>query len=162
MPVYPGAQCIVAEPVKDGLVFSLLDPLQGRGRRLAETEPLHDNSEGWSLSADSRKLSWVAQTNASRIVTLDIQSGAKSAFELKGWQVVGLSWAPDNEHFYVWGLLGSKSSISLVGSDARIRDIVPSASPLGGPGMPQPSPDGRSLAFEWHSYDANVVMLENF
>lgn len=155
-------ECMIAEAVQDGLAFSLFDPLQGRGRSLAKTGPLDSNFDDWSLSADGKKLSWVATSNVSRIETLDIQSGAKSAIELKGWEVETLSWAPDNEHFYVSGEVGSKNTISLVGFDGKIKDIVTPLLGQASPRDPQPSPDGRYVGFDLQSYDANVVMLENF
>jgi hypothetical protein len=91
-----------------------------------------------------------------------MQSGAKSAIELKDWQVTSLSWAADNEHLYIGGILSSKAMVSLVGLDGKIKDIVTATSALSGPGRFQPSPDGRYLGFEFFSYDADVVMLENF
>jgi hypothetical protein len=155
-------ECVIAEAVRDGLAFSLFDPLRGRGRSPVQTAPFHSNVHGWSLSADGKKLSWVAKSNTSRIETLDIQTGAKSAIELKGWQVETLSWAPDNAHFYVSGGVGLKSTISLVGLDGQIKDIVTSVPERPWPFMAKPSPDGRYLGFNLISHDANVVKLENF
>ena len=155
-------ECVIAEAVRDGLAFSLFDPLRGRGRSLVQTSPFHSNVHGWSLSADGKKLSWVAKSNTSRIETLDIQTGAKSAIKLKGWQIETLSWAPDNAHFYVSGGVGLKSTISLVGLDGQIKDIVTSVPERPWPFMAKPSPDGRYLGFNLISHDANVVMLENF
>jgi eukaryotic-like serine/threonine-protein kinase len=154
-------QCAIAERVKDGLVFSLFDPMRGRGQELARTEPLESDFE-WSLSADGKKLSWVTKSNTSRIETLDVQSGAKSAIELNGWRVQALSWAPDNQHLYVSGVVESHFEISAVGLDGKARSILTVAADQGWAWGPQPSPDGRYLGFSLRRYDANVVMLENF
>jgi eukaryotic-like serine/threonine-protein kinase len=154
-------ECVISETVKDAQLFSLFDPLQGRGRSLAETGPLLSNLD-WSLSANGKKLSWVVKSNGSRIETLDIQSGAKSGIELKDWEVEALSWSPDNEHFYVSGDVGSKRGISLVGLDGKIKDLVTVMLGQPQPSAPQPSPDGHYLGFDLQSYDANVVLLENF
>jgi serine/threonine protein kinase len=153
-------ECVISETEKDGLAFSLFDPLQGRGRHLAQTEPVGELD--WSLSADGKKLSWVSKSDLSRIEILDIQSSAKSAIELKGLRVQTLSWDPDNEHFYVSGTLGSNFVISSAGLDGKTRNILTVPQGQGWPSTPVPSPDGRYLGFTLRRFDANVVMLENF
>jgi Tol biopolymer transport system component len=153
--------CVVSEAVKDGQVLSLFDPMQGRGRRLAQIEPLENNFE-WSLSADGKKLSWVAKSNLSRIEIRDIQSGAKNAIDLKDLQAQSLSWAPDNEHLYVSGNLEPNFPIWSVDLDGKNRTIVSVPNGQGWLTQPQPSPDGRYLGFDLRRFDSNVVMLENF
>jgi Tol biopolymer transport system component len=153
--------CVISEPGKDGLGFSLFDPLQGRGRRLTRTGPLESDFT-WSLSSDGKKLSWVQLLNSSRIEIFDIPSGAKSAIELKGLRVQAVSWAPDNQHLFVTGVLGSDFTISSVGLDGKTRSIVTVSEGQGWPSAPQPSPDGRYLGFVLRRFDSNVVMLENF
>jgi serine/threonine protein kinase len=153
--------CVIAEAGKDGLEFSLFDPLQGRGRRLTEIGLLQSDFT-WSLSSDGGKLSWVQLLNTSRIEIFDIPSGAKSAIELKGLRVQALNWAPDSQYLYVTGVLASDFTISSVGLDGKTRILVTVPEGQGWPFEPQPSPDGHYLGFALRRFDSNVVMLENF
>jgi WD40-like Beta Propeller Repeat len=97
---YKANECVIAETVKDRHVFSLFDPVHGRGRTLAQPDVVANDFD-WSLSADGKKLSWVTNSDLARIEILDIQSGAKSTMEPKGSRVQALSWAPDNERLYI-------------------------------------------------------------
>jgi hypothetical protein len=121
-----------------------------------------DSGSAWGLSADGKKLSWVSKSNPGRIDILDIPSGAKSAINLKGWQVRELNWAPDNEHLYIYGAFGPNYTIASVGFDGRTRSIVSVTAGQGALADPWPSPDGRSLGFTLKNFEGNAVMLENF
>jgi eukaryotic-like serine/threonine-protein kinase len=154
-------ECVISESAKDGQVFSLVDPLQGRGQKLAQSEAVA-NEVAWSFSADGKKLSWVPASDLGRISILDLQSGTKSTITPKGWQVQALSWAPDNEHLYISGTLGSDFLVSSVDMDGKTRNILKVPTGLGWPSVPLPSPDGHYLGFDLRSFDTNVVMLENF
>ena len=74
--------CVLSEVSNNVRIFSVLNPLTGRGRTLAQTDPSW-NEDAWSLSPDGRKIS-VPGPNPRPIQILDTQSGEKKRDRTEG------------------------------------------------------------------------------
>jgi serine/threonine protein kinase len=152
--------CVLSEVSNNLRIFSVLNPLTGRGRTLAQTDPSW-NDDAWSLSPDGRKIS-LPGPNPRPIQILDTQSGEKSGVELKGWSnVQWTSWSPDNQRLYVSGVFGSGSRVAMVGVDGR-ETILLDIRLAQWPTALYPSPNGRYLGYGLRLYEGNVVLLEDY
>jgi serine/threonine protein kinase len=153
--------CVLSEVSNNQRIFSALNPLTGRSRTLAQTDPGWSD-DAWSLSSNGRKISFPG-SNPRQIQILDIQSGEKSGIEPKGWSnVLWTSWAPDNQRLYVSGLFGSGLRVALLSLDGRETVLLDVAVSQGLPTALYPSPDGRYLGYGMRLYEGNVVLLENY
>ena len=152
--------CVLSEVSNNQRIFSALNPLTGRGRTLAQTDP-SGNDDAWSLSSDGRKIS-LPGANPRQIQILDTQSGEKGEIELKGWSnVQRTTWSPDNQRLYVSGVFGSESRVALVTLDGRETTLLDIGSAQWATGL-YPSPNGRYLGYGLRLYEGNVVLLENY
>ena len=157
---YQADVCVLSEVSNNRRIFSALDPLTGRGRTLAQTDPSW-NADAWGLSSDARKIS-LPGSNPRQIQILDTQSGEKSEIELKGWSnVQWTSWSPDNHRLYVSGVFGSASRVALVGLDGKETTLSDMGSAQWATDL-YPSPNGRYLGYGLRLYEGNVVLLENY
>jgi len=152
--------CVLSEISNNQQIFSALNPLTGRGRTLAQTDPGW-NEDAWSLSSDGRKIS-LRGSNLTQIQILDVQSGEKSVVELKGWSnVLWTSWSVDNRRVYVSGVFGVGTRVALVSLDGKETTLLDAGSAQWPTAM-CPSPDGRYLGYGLRVYEGNVVLLENY
>jgi hypothetical protein len=137
---------VLSEVSNNQRIFSALNPLTGRGRTLAQTDPRWSD-DAWSLSSDGRKIS-LAGSNGRQVQILDTQSGEKSGIGPKGWSnVLWTSWAPDNQRLYVSGLFGSRLRVALLSLDGRETVLLDAAVGPGWPTALYPSPEGRYLGY---------------
>ena len=112
--------CVLSEVTKDKRVFSLLDPLKGRGSDLAQTAA---TSDGWSLSFDGKRIALLPKDQADQIQIISTTDGKTNSIELKDWQLQSISWAPDNQHLFASGFSPSAFSIRLVNLDGKFREL---------------------------------------
>ena len=153
--------CVLSEVAKNQVVFSLLDPVKGRGRDLAHADPDSADS-GWSLSSDGKSIAFLTGSDLSQIHIINTADGSAHSLELKDWSLRTISWAPDNQHLYMSALLGSSVTISLVSLDGKFRKLVELRLGQGWLSNPMPSPDGHYLAYSLRTFDMNVSLLENY
>ena len=152
--------CVLSEESNNQRIFSALNPLTGRGRTLAQTDPGWSD-DAWSLSSDGRKIS-LPGSSGRQVQILDTQSGEKRGIEPKGWSnVLWTSWALDNQRLYVSGLFGSGLRVALLSLDGKETVLLDAAAGQGWPTDLYPSPDGRYLGYGLRLYEGNVVLLEN-
>jgi len=152
--------CVLSEISNNQQIFSALNPLAGRGRTLAQTDPGW-NEDAWSLSSDGRKIS-LRGSNLTQIQILDVQSGEKSVVELKGWSnVLWTSWSTGSQRVYVSGVFGVGTRVALVSLEGKETTLLDTGSAQW-PTALYPSPDGRYLGYGLRVYEGNVVLLENY
>jgi Tol biopolymer transport system component len=162
--------CVLSELTATQRVFSILDPLKGRGAELARVELVLGN-HSWSLSPDGQKIAFAALYdghNGNQIQVFNLESGSKTrpvSLEVshpENWRVQSVAWAPDNQHLYVSAWTGSSFEISLVTLDGQVTKLVEKFVGQEYLYAPKPSPDGRYLAYLQRSLQTNVTMLENY
>ena len=158
----PATLCAVSERSADRkmLVFAALDPVKGRGRKLAElnTDPAADYK--WDLSPDGARIA-VLKRLEGRIQILSLNGDPPRELRVKGWNRLGdLDWAADGRRLLL-------SSVDERGSVMLRVDLQGNAGILweqpGGLGTyASPSPDGRHLAMLGWTVNNNFWMMENF
>lgn len=165
--------CVLSEATGNRRVFSILDPIVGRGAELAHAEPPTGDYR-WSLSPDGKRIAFVPVYNGhngNHIQILDLATGSNTrAIELKvgdltNTRVQSVAWAPDSQHFYVSaGTLGTGPSFAIywVSPDGELTKLVEMLGATEFLFGPKPSPDGHYLAYFFRHYQTNVTMLENY
>jgi DNA-binding winged helix-turn-helix (wHTH) protein/Tol biopolymer transport system component len=172
----PSALCVLAEetPNHTQLVFTAINPLQGRGRELARhgilTTP--DAHYDWDVSPDGTRIAILKESELP-ITVLSLVDHSSRTIVAKAWpKLYGLNWSADGEGLFVSALANGGCTLLHV-------DMKGNAYPLwyakGGVRQPGdvfrsdiltpravPSPDGRSLIIQESSVSANIWMLENF
>jgi len=160
----PSARCVVSEVQGQQLVFSILDPVEGKG---AETQRLglHSNAH-WSLSPNGNKIAIIdtgayageallLTLAAHKIVTLALRSRKQIALQ-------SIAWSADGSHLFATALAEPFFEVLLIDMGGNMQVLA--RAPLGDAWLfdPIPSPDGHYLAYMKRTYESNVVMLENF
>jgi len=157
--------CVLSEVTNDKRVFSLLDPLKGRGSDLGQTTAISDPAlrrtpDRWSLSSNGKSIALIRKDD--QIQIMNTADGKTNSIELKDWHPQSVSWSPDNQHLYASGSSASAWSILLVDLDGKFRKLFEVPDGQGWPTNPKPSPDGHYLAYVLRTWESNVTMLENF
>jgi Tol biopolymer transport system component len=153
--------CVLSEVTRGQRLFSLLDPVKGRGNELAHVASTSDD-DSWSLSPDGKSIALISKHNGSQIQIVNTANGSTHAIELKDWILQGVSWSPNNQSLYVSGYSESSWKITSVTLGGRIKELLEVPNLQGWLVWPRPSPDGHYLAYFERTYERNVTMLENF
>jgi serine/threonine protein kinase/Tol biopolymer transport system component len=162
----PAARCVLSEVQGQQLVFSILDPVEGKGPELQRVNAPHQSSAYWSLSPDGNKIAIADQAAfAGEVKILTLAESKVVTLPLKGWRwktVQTVSWSADGGHLFATAYTGS--SFVLLFIDLRGNLRVLTEVPEGEAWLYKPvaSPDGRYLAYEKRTFESNVMMLENF
>ena len=184
----PSINCVFSEQTPDltQLVFSGLDPADGRGEELARVNlrrlssaatlstatPRKDelprvnlrrlkSGYDWDLSRDGRRLAFTEfDEREGSIQILPIGGGANHDLRVKGGNNFRtLNWAPDGKGLFVATTGNTLLYVDLEGSAQVVWQRRPSdCYYLGG----VPSPDGHHLRMTALCVESNVWMLENF
>jgi serine/threonine protein kinase/Tol biopolymer transport system component len=169
----PSAGCVVSHAQGQQIVFSILDPVKGKGteiQRLVNPRATQDGLQ-WSLSPDGSKIAVapigstgevrILTLAAGKVATLALQRGQwKNEEVVDDWSVV---WSADGSHLFATA--ESKMSNALFFVDPRGNLQLLAEAPPGVSSwlyFPRPSPDGHYLAYMMRTYENNVMMLEHF
>jgi len=170
----PANLCVVAERAPDGkqLVFTAVDPLEGRGRELIRFNTHPDAAYQWDLSPDGIRIA-ICRTLVPRIHILSLRGQPPQEIIVRGWNgIQSVDWAADGKDLLVSASISQGADLlqlDLHGNVNVIWEQRGSTEPFtqisfGGPSVPWgvPSPDGRHLAIYGWSLSANIWMIENF
>ena len=154
--------CVFAEQTADGtwLVFTVLDPIRGKGRELAKfaTDPL--GFYHWDVSPDGKRIA-ILKGGENQIHVLPLSGGAVRDFTVKGWTGFNsLDWSPDGKDFFIGNLSGGSATLIYVDQAANAYPLWHQKSTTGTWGVP--SPDGRQLAILGQEFNGNIWTMENF
>jgi Tol biopolymer transport system component len=158
----PATVCAIAERSADRkqLVFTAFDPVKGLGDKLAEyaTEPPADYE--WHLSPDGTRIA-IIRNREGRIDILWLNGRAPQEITVKGWNTLtGADWAADGKSLFAYSSKDRGAvilSVDLLGNSRVLWEHHLSDSTY-----TVPSPDGRHLAIQVRTQDANLWMMENF
>ena len=152
----PGAPCVMTTQAADELIFFRIDPLTGARTEMTRIpwDRAYQRSM-WSLSPDG----WHAATDLQRgRLVLDLRSGEKSRPRLRGWEDASFTeWAADGGRWFVRTAKSGRSSLLHVSPAGQAR-VVGAFDITLGMGF---SPDGRWIAFNHRTYEANVWLIED-
>jgi hypothetical protein len=155
----PSDMCLLAESSSDyrRLLFSRLDPANGRGRKLFELDAAENAN--WDLSPDGTKVALFGVEKPVRVKSL----GNQTSYEVipNGWTAMNyVTWSNDSRGLY--GSSPTQRGDILLNTDlhGRAHVIWERRGSLATSAVP--SPDRRHLAIESWSLNSNVWMLEHF
>jgi eukaryotic-like serine/threonine-protein kinase len=150
----PGSRCVVSRQEAEQTVFYELDPLTGPRAEMAR---IHlspaEQIAGWHLSPDGRHLAVESEGHA---LVLDLQTGRKLKLVQEGWtDATLLGWASD-EAVWLHAARGQREVLLRADLSGDTRE----AGPLEFWSSVCASPDGRHLAFDRQTREANAWLIE--
>jgi len=159
---FPSTLCAIAErtPDRKEIVFTALDPVNGRGRELARSTTDVEKGYHWDLSPDGTRIALLKHRDGSvHILSLN-RAAAQQIASKKVNTLSSVVWTADGKGFFV-------SSYTVRGADMLHMDLQGNTRLLwehpGGIDIyGVPSPDGRHLAMRGWNVEGNMWMMENF
>jgi eukaryotic-like serine/threonine-protein kinase len=158
----PATVCVIAEQSQalDHLIFTAFDPLQGRGRELAQFEIDPTGNYVWDLSPNGSCIA-IVKISEAKISLLSLIGQPHKELWVKDWKSLdAVNWASDGKGLLVSSRVQNASVLMHV-------DLLGNSHVLwkqegGLVTFATPSPDGRHLAMLGWSVNANMWMMENF
>jgi WD40 repeat protein len=154
----PGAPCIIATEVGNERVFSEFNPLTGARKEMTRVRlSRHRLKLWWYISPDGLQV--VVDTDDGPLI-VDLTTGARQRPEPQGWEDASfLGWAADGGTWF--GATDGKDTEMLhVDPSGRTRSVGRlELGPLAGL---YASPDGRYLAYDRRTHEANAWLIEGF
>jgi Tol biopolymer transport system component len=142
------------------LPLTAFDPLGGKGKELLRIPVEPTATYMQALSPDGSrvaiaKIDW----NTARVRFIPLQGQASGTLSLEGYtDITSLRWAADSRSVFVTAFRSGFRQLLHLDLNGKVQPLW--QQPLGGAGIA--SPDGRHLAIQGQSGDANVWMIENF
>jgi WD40-like Beta Propeller Repeat len=160
----PGARCVLGEDKGHQLVFSTLDPVEGKGTEIQRLDT-HPEAE-WSLSPDGNKIAiadWLGRSGEVRILTLSDRKVVTLLLQPWKWEMVGfVGWSADESHLFATAMSGTSVALLLVDLHGKLQVLEETSPNEGLIFWTVASPDGRYVAYSKRIYESNVMMLEHF
>ena len=160
----PSSLCVIGEPTEDGkqLIVSALDPLKGRGPELFRFAlAVNDNNWSLDLSPDGTRVA-VTRAPAVPIYILSLGGQVLQQVQVKGYSNLEfVHWAADGKGLFVTANIRDARVILHVDFQGNARVLWKNTGSTGET-LAFPSPDGRHLAFQGWTANANMWMMENF
>jgi eukaryotic-like serine/threonine-protein kinase len=160
----PSQLCVVAEPGPDmkELVFSVLDPMKGKGQILFTVRINPGGLYNWMPSPDGTQIVFMEfNPLEGRIQLLSLQGKPKRDIVVKGWAGFNaVDWAADSKSFFVSSQAPTSATLLRV-------DLEGNATPLwqqqgAWKTWAIASPNGRYLAILGMTSSSNVWMIDNY
>jgi serine/threonine protein kinase/Tol biopolymer transport system component len=158
----PATLCAIAERSQDRkqLVFEAFDPVNGRGRELAELKTDATADYLWDLSPDGARIA-LLKNKEGRIQILSLNGGPPQEITVKGWDSLNSAdWAAAGKGLVVSSRKERGPILLSVDLQGNARVLWEHAGSFKTYGVP--SPDGRHLAMQRWIVDGNMWMMENF
>ena len=160
----PGARCVLGEDEGQQLVFSTLDPVDGKGAEIQRLDT-HPEAE-WSLSPDGNKIAiadWLGHSGEVRILTLSDRKVMTILLQPWKWETVGfVGWSADQSHLFATAMSGTSVALLFVDLRGKLQVLDETSPNEGLIFWTVASPDGRFVAYSKRIYESNVMMLEHF
>jgi len=163
-PLRPGSPCVLKELDGKQETFSVLDPLRGKGRQLGKIEVSGDSTTSWALSPDGSRLAVVDEVKyKGRVELLNLADGTWHELSVDPeWGVLQqIAWAVDGQGLFATVWRPDSFNLVYFTPSGKVKPLLRNGHRQWMTN-PEPSPDGKYLAFQAQTWDANVWMLENF
>ena len=160
----PSARCVLGDMKGRQFVFSILDPVKGKGVEIQRAEV--EVSAEWSLSPDGNKIAIINPLRGgNKVWLLTLADGTLVTLALQGgkWKYMqSVAWSADGSHLFATAYTGTSFVILYI--DLRSNQQVLAEVHQADAWLyhPVPSPDGHYLAYMKRTYEENVMMLEHF
>lgn len=155
-----GTLCVTRERAGASMIFYALDPMKGKGARIAGMPWIPGTWGAWDISPDGSTLAVPSQSPVKPEITLlDTHAGDKppQVIALAGeGPISAIHWAADGDGWFVVirKTVGEKLfHVDRKGTAIFLRDTS-------GPTWANPSPDGKKLAFVDQTVDSNVWLSD--
>jgi Tol biopolymer transport system component len=158
----PATQCVLGERSADQrrFVFVSFDPVQGRGRALAEIETDPAGDYGFDLSPSGSRLAFLKR-HEDHIRILSLDGSTVGDLHSKGWGALdSLDWAADGKGFFCSSPSPEGATLLHIDLDGNAQALYEQKFNPWNFGIP--SPDAKRLAVEGDVFESNVWMIENF
>ena len=162
-PLKPGVPCLLGEKKGNKLFFYSLDPVQGKGKQLGETEVWWEHMD-WDVSPDGSRLALIGQDkHYGKIDVLTFSDGTWHEISPeRGLDLLGLiAWAADGKGFFVNSWENNSSDLVHITLAGKVEMLIRNGTRQY-MGKLLPSPDGKFLSYQGDTADTNVWMLEGF
>ncbi len=160
----PAAGCVLSEQDQKQVVLYALDPVKGKGAKLARVELPSLSDYGLGLSAQGTRAAVLQfEVGDNRLHLVELPGGAVRELAVPGWSgFMSVNWTLDGNALYLTTWSPEKgAALLLVDLQGRPRVLL-QRSVSYALRSPVPSPDGRWLAFRLESPEGNAWLLENF
>jgi Tol biopolymer transport system component len=160
-PVRPGSPCVLLEQQGEQSVFYSLDPIRGRGARLATLE---GTGFQWGIAFDGSRLALIDEArHKGRIAVLTISDRTWQEISVQpgSGQLQDISWAADGKGFFVTSWLPDSFNLLNITLTGQVRPLLRNGHRQW-MANPWQSPDGKYLAFQAQTWDSNIWMIQNF
>jgi len=163
-PLKPGSPCVLVQKEANDRVFYLLDPVRGKGDRLAMVEVGSSRWFAYAPSPDGSSLASIDEVkHPGRIEVLSLSDRARHEISVEpGWgELQDINWAADGKGFFVtcWGT--DSFNLLYVTLAGKVKPLLRNGHRQW-MNNPWASPDGKWLAYQAQTWDSNVWMLEGF
>jgi DNA-binding winged helix-turn-helix (wHTH) protein/Tol biopolymer transport system component len=162
----PSSNCVIAEANGKQLIFSFLDPVQGKGAEIQRVD-VKALFADWSLSPDGTRIAIGDPGSDGWIQILTIADGklASLPHSVTRANVEHVAWAADGEHLFAaaWSdEIPGQQHQAILSLDLEGHVQVIEVAGAGWLRDLRASPDGHYLAYTKRNTESNVMLLENF
>jgi DNA-binding winged helix-turn-helix (wHTH) protein/Tol biopolymer transport system component len=159
----PGARCVLAEvsPTENGIVYSELDPLHGKGKELGRVFHNHANETRWSLSPDGNQIALFDDLTKSLDVFSFPDKSTRNIRLSPDTHLRSVTWSAAGDGFFICSAVNKGAELLFVdfeGNSHKLWELVGGAHYL----QAQPAPDGRHLAIDAPYKNSNLWVMEDF
>ncbi len=156
-PFQPGGPCVLSEEIRDQVVFTAFDPLQGRGQELAKIPA--NSFTFWDLSPDAQ---WIAigknEETDGRIRLVSLAAEPAREIQVEDWtHLLSVAWASDGKALFVTAFASKGAPLLRVPLDGKPHLLYRGLKYVENPVA---SPNGRYLAFGEMTQDGNAWVLD--
>lgn len=155
--------CVLSEldRAKGELVFTALDPVQGRKGKLITLANDLMGSPAWDLSPDGSSVAIVdLDERKDSIWLVELESGSSRSIAVgRAQHLSGITWSADGRGWFVTSSSVRGSTVFQVRLNGGVSELWTTTSILA---APLASPDGKNLAFTVSTYNSNAWVIENF
>jgi serine/threonine protein kinase/Tol biopolymer transport system component len=156
--------CVIALNEDNNLTFYVLDPVNGKGKRLGSIE-IVSRFMGWNVSPNGSELALVDEDkypHKIKILTFATSSWREIAVEPAAVYLQDIGWSADGKGFFAISNTPNGQSLLHVTMDGKVQQLFKIEAM--GPSMSDPlaSPDGRYVAFGKQTWNSNVWILDHF
>jgi Tol biopolymer transport system component len=160
-PSRPGASCVLAEPDGTKLVFSALDPLEGRKQAIAGIEMTKPKQTAWDLSPDGSRIVVQLSQNGEPCLHRILKTSGETERDVAVEKTINcllVAWSANGRSLFVTRHALQAHTLMHVTLDGKATELRQSPTWFD---LPKPSPDGRYLAFADTSSYNNAWLIED-
>jgi len=158
----PANLCVLAEQSEDNarLIFSAFDPVQGRGKEIAQLAVDPGGQYVWDLSPNGATIA-ILKSSETKISLLSLNGGGSKEIRVNGSETFdSVVWARNGKGLLVSSRVPGSSVLLHVDLHGNSHPLWKKDGGLGTYGIP--SPDGRHLALLGWTLNSNIWEMENF